>query len=111
MGCLKYFQCAMENDNKGETEFSILPDMLLMSSVLVTVGTVIIFFAFFFQIALGIVVNCGSLCLAGNCNDDFQFPLSWKPIGSRYHWTVERNGHIFAIEIKMNFSKQKENHG
>jgi putative membrane protein len=33
--------------NRGETEFSILPDMFLMSSVLVTVGAVFILFAFF----------------------------------------------------------------
>jgi putative membrane protein len=34
--------------NKGETEFSVLPDVFLMGSVLLTVLTAVVFFAFFF---------------------------------------------------------------
>lgn len=34
--------------NMGRTDFSILPDVFLMGSVLATVGTVVFFFAFFF---------------------------------------------------------------
>jgi putative membrane protein len=34
--------------NRGETDFSVLPDLFLMGSVLVTIGAVFFFFAFFF---------------------------------------------------------------
>ncbi len=34
--------------NQGETEFSVLPDMVLMGSVLVVIGTTFVFFTFFF---------------------------------------------------------------
>jgi len=34
--------------NRGETDFSVLPDIFLMGSVLITIGAVFFFFAFFF---------------------------------------------------------------
>lgn len=34
--------------NKGETEFSIIPDIFLLGSVLITIGTAFAFFVFFF---------------------------------------------------------------
>ncbi len=34
--------------NQGETEFSVLPDMVLMGSILVTIGGIFVFFTFFF---------------------------------------------------------------
>lgn len=34
--------------NQGDTEFSVLPDMFLLGSVLVTVGATFVFFTFFF---------------------------------------------------------------
>jgi putative membrane protein len=34
--------------NRGETDFSVLPDLFLMGSVLITIGAVFFFFVFFF---------------------------------------------------------------
>jgi putative membrane protein len=42
------FFCIRRHINRGETDFSILPDLFLMGSVLITIGAVFFFFAFFF---------------------------------------------------------------
>jgi len=41
------FLCVRKHINRGEAEFSTLPDLFLMGSVLITVGVAFLFFAFF----------------------------------------------------------------